>query len=224
MTSSDLKTEAIVLRRTNIGEADRLINLLTPSGKIVVKARSVRKEKSRLAGGIEMFCLSEVGIHTSQKTGRSILTSAKLKKFYGNILSDLSRLEFGSEIIREVSRAAEQVDSPEYFELIHQCFEALDKKAPLEIIKAWFYFNFVRIRGDQINLISDASGEKLSPEKTYVWDSTEAALRPLPEGKISASEIKVMRLMISSPLSLVLRIENIEDYAGEILYIAKSVL
>ena len=57
---SDLRTHAIVLRRTNYGESDRILSLLTPEGKIAVLARGVRKEKSRLAGGIELFSTDDV--------------------------------------------------------------------------------------------------------------------------------------------------------------------
>ncbi len=42
---SDLRTRAIVLRRTNYGESDRILNLLTPEGKVAVLAKGVRKEK-----------------------------------------------------------------------------------------------------------------------------------------------------------------------------------
>ena len=55
VNSKDLRTKAIVLRRTDYGEADRILQLLTPSGKRSVIARGVRKEKSKLAGGIELF-------------------------------------------------------------------------------------------------------------------------------------------------------------------------
>ena len=56
------RTRAIVLRRTNYGEADRILQLLTPDGKKSVMARGVRREKSRLAGGIELFAVSDVVI------------------------------------------------------------------------------------------------------------------------------------------------------------------
>ena len=54
-TRSDIKTLAYVLRRTNYGEADRILNIITPNGKISAIAKGARKEKSKLAGGIEMF-------------------------------------------------------------------------------------------------------------------------------------------------------------------------
>ncbi|MBQ6355400.1 DNA repair protein RecO [Candidatus Saccharibacteria bacterium] len=218
----DLKTDAIVLRRTNVGEADRVINLLTPGGKITVSAKSVRREKSRLAGGIEMFCLSRVGVHQSQKSGRNILTSAKMVKFYKNILGDIERLELASEILRQVSRAAEGIDDPGYFDLVRQCFEALDNKSPTNVISAWFLLNFARLKGEQVNLIADVEGERLRSDENYAWDSTEMALRRFPAGKISSNEIKAMRLMLSSSLELALRVKNIEALTPEILYIAKS--
>ena len=73
----DLRTEAIVLRRTDYGEADRILQLLTPEGKKSVVAKGVRREKSKLAGGIELFSVSEVVIHEG-KGDLGILTGAKL--------------------------------------------------------------------------------------------------------------------------------------------------
>ena len=56
-----INTQAIVLRRTDFGEADRIINFLTPDrGKISGLARGVRKQKSKLAGGIELFSVSDI--------------------------------------------------------------------------------------------------------------------------------------------------------------------
>ena len=57
------RTKAIVLRRTNYGEADRILTLLTPLGQRNAIARGVRREKSRLAGGIELFAVSDVVLH-----------------------------------------------------------------------------------------------------------------------------------------------------------------
>ena len=44
---NDIRTKAYVLRRTNYGEADRILNLITPEGKISVIAKGVLKEKSK---------------------------------------------------------------------------------------------------------------------------------------------------------------------------------
>ena len=57
LDNKDIRTKAFVLKRTNYREADRILNLITPEGKISAIARGARREKSKLAGGIEMFCL-----------------------------------------------------------------------------------------------------------------------------------------------------------------------
>ena len=64
--SNDIRTKALVLRRTNFGEADRIINFLTEQGVVAAIAKGVRKEKSKLAGAVELFCLSEITLHESQ--------------------------------------------------------------------------------------------------------------------------------------------------------------
>jgi len=85
MNNARKKTLAIVLRRTDFGEADRIINLLTPSGKVSAMARGVRKPKSKLAGGIEFFALNEVVLIEGKSEMRT-LSSARMREFFGEIL------------------------------------------------------------------------------------------------------------------------------------------
>jgi DNA repair protein RecO (recombination protein O) len=99
----------VVLRRTNYGEADRILQLITPDGRKSVMARSVRKEKSRLAGGIELFAISDVVLREG-KGELGILTSARLVYFFRHILEDYDRLQFGYEAIKQVSRGSESFD------------------------------------------------------------------------------------------------------------------
>ena len=74
------RTQAIVLRRTNFGEADRILTLLTPLGQRGAMARGVRREKSKLAGGIELFGVSDVVLQQG-KGDLATLTSARLIHF-----------------------------------------------------------------------------------------------------------------------------------------------
>ena len=50
------RTEAIVLRRTDFGEADRLLTVFTPErGKLRLIAKGARKPTSRKSGHVELF-------------------------------------------------------------------------------------------------------------------------------------------------------------------------
>lgn len=226
---ADLRTRAIVLRRTNYGESDRILNLLTPEGKIAAIARGVRKEKSRLAGGIELFSVADVVIrYGRQAQGKTqnqplgTLTSAKMLNFYSNILSDMSTLELASALLKKLDRAAEQTDNPAHFDLLSQSFAGLDRGDSLELVAAWFSLNLARASGEEVNLLCDVAGQPLSPEKTYFWDPLEAALRPDPAGNIRASEIKLARFLLANPLRLAKNIENVTVILPALLPIAKS--
>ena len=207
---NDLRTHAIVLRRTNYGESDRILNLLTPEGKIAVLARGVRKAKSRLAGGVELFSMADVVIHQG-RASLGTLTSAKMLQFYGGILTDVSRLGLAGNILKQLDRAAEQVSTPEHFSLLQQSLQALDRGQPSDLVACWFTLNLRRVGGEELNLIYDIFGEKLSPELKYYWDTSENALRPDITGRISSSEIKLVRFLLSNPLAWAARIQNLHE-------------
>ncbi|MBR3269687.1 DNA repair protein RecO [Candidatus Saccharibacteria bacterium] len=217
----DLKTHAYVLRRTNYGEADRILNLITPVGKISVMAKGVRKPKSKLAGGIEMFSLILVNLHFG-KSEMAVLTSSKMEKFYGEILKDLSRMELASEILKKVSKASDSVDSSEFFEIVDICLSSLDAGLDTNLIYAWFSLNLARVMGEEINLYFDADGNKLNVDTKYSWNNFEKVFYVDEEGEIDANTIKILRLLVSSKLDVIFRIKNISEYAPVILEISKA--
>lgn len=204
---NDIRTLAYVLRRTNYGEADRILNLITPTGKMSVIAKGVRKAKSKLAGGVEMFSLVDLNIHQ----GRSefgIVTSAKMLRYFNNIVADLSKMELASTILKKISLAAESSDNPEFFTITDQSLTALNGGLNLDLIEAWFYFNFLRATGEEVNLYRDTNSEILKPECQYAWDVHEKALAPHVQGEIGENEIKFMRLLVSAELNVVTRVKD----------------
>ncbi len=223
----DLRTKAIVLKRTNFGEADRILQVLTPEGKKSVIAKGVRREKSKLAGGIELFSVSEVVIHEG-KGELGILTSAKLLEHYDAFVGDVELLDLGGRLMREASRRAEQAETPEFFNILRQCMEAAQKHAALgaetrfrELLWAWASMNMLAASGEEINLKYDTSGEKLSADLRYVWDVENSALAPHELGHVGADHIKMMRVMVSTPLEVAMKVTGYGDLMDEILYIVK---
>ncbi|MBQ3280239.1 DNA repair protein RecO [Candidatus Saccharibacteria bacterium] len=217
----DLKTKAYVLRRTNYGEADRIINLITPVGKISAMAKGVRKPKSKLAGGIEMFSLVQVNLHFG-KSDMAVLTGTKMISFYGEILKDLGRMELASEILKKVSKASDSVDSPELFEIVDQSLSSLNVGFDTNLVEAWFLLNLARVMGEEINLYRDADGNKLDANLKYSWNSYETVFYVDEKGEIDANVIKILRLLVSSKLDVVVRIKDIGAYFSLILEIAKA--
>ena len=218
----DLKTRALILRRTNYGESDRILNLITPVGKVSAMAKGVRKEKSKLAGKIEMFTLTEVNLHFG-KSNLATLTGAKMVKFYANILKDFERLELGADFLKKINQVSENIETSEHFEILNQSLAALDDGLDTKIVNTWFLFNLARVMGEQVNLYTDINGNKLDVGSRYVWDVNEKGLRLFNNGEIDANAIKIMRLMWTTDCDVIKRIKNIEVYMPEILRIAKAI-
>ena len=84
-------TRGIVLARTNYQEADRIITFITPDqGKLRVLAKGVRKSMSKMAGGIELFSISEIGF-LKGRGELCMLTSTRLEKYFDTIVQDINR-------------------------------------------------------------------------------------------------------------------------------------
>ena len=219
--TQDIRTLGYVLRRTNYGEADRILNIITPEGKISAIAKGVRKEKSKLAGGIEMFSRIDLNIHQG-KDKMGIVTSAKMLKYFGNILKDFSRTETAAMVLKTISVISDSSDSPDYYYMVDQTMEALDDNTNLDLIKIWFNFNLKKVSGEDINLYRDTDGQKLDSSKIYSWDFYEKALKENPSGDITANEIKIMRLVLTNKLKTVAKIKNIGELISPISAISNA--
>lgn len=216
------RTQAIVLRRTNYGEADRIVQLLTPDGRRSVMARGVRKEKSKLAGGIELFALSDVVVGEGRGE-LGVLTSAKLVQFYRHILEDYDRLQFGYLAIKLIARASETVDEPEWFDLLKEVLMGLDVASiPLPLIEAWFYIRYAALLGHELNLELDVQGNTLKEDVSYRYDSGEQGLRPVTNGEISGTHIKLLRLIASRPLKVLIQIGSVGMLLPEVLRVVRE--
>ena len=218
---SDIKTLGIVLKRTNYGEADRILNLITPEGKISAIAKGVRRARSKLAGGVEMFSLSELNIHQG-KSELGVVTSAKMLKYYNKLLADYSKMELAATILKKVSLAAESSDSSDYFKLTDESLSGLNDGVNAKLVESWFLLNLVRAMGEEINLHRDINGEKLDAVRRYAWDSVEKSFVAREMGDYGANEIKMLRLMLTTDLAVVARVNGYEPMSSRIWAVVQT--
>lgn len=216
------RLQAIVLRRTNYGEADRILKLITPVGQRSVMAKSVRREKSKLAGGIELFGISDIVIQ-SGKGELGILTSARLIHFYRHILEDYDRLQFGYESINLITKASEMIDEPEWFDVLSEVYKGLDNfTVPLQLVQTWFYVQYAALTGYELNLSRDVTGRPLQPDKTYMYDPSERGLRPAEQGDVTADHIKYLRIIRAKDIATILQIGGAEHLLPDVWLIARQ--
>lgn len=217
------KLKAIVLRRTNYQEADRILDLVTPLGKRSVIARGVRKEKSRLAGSVELLCESEIVLTKSNKSSLAILTSARLIRFYGNILKSYDRMTFAYDTLKNIGKAVNQIEEPEWYDLLSQVLSGLDDlKIDLRLIRVWFLLQYQKLLGNELNMLYDVNGEKLEKNKKYTYDYLERGLREDIGGKINGDVIKFLRVVNNNSLDLVTKIGGIDSVLGDALALAEN--
>jgi len=192
------RTRAIILSRTDYGEADRIIGFLTPDhGKVRAIAKGVRKSKSKLAGGIELFSVSDISFIPGRKQVSTVV-STRLIKHYGRIVKDLNRTNSGYALIKRLDKATEDSPEAEYFYLLENAFEALDDpEVELELIELWFNMQLLRLAGHTPNLRTDSGGHKLLPDKKYKFDLDKMCFSDNGSGKFSAAHIKFLRLGFS---------------------------
>ncbi len=217
------KLKAIVLRRTNYQEADRILDLVTPLGKRSVIARGVRKEKSRLAGSVELLCESEIVLTKSNKSSLAILTSARLIRFYGNILKSYDRMTFAYDTLKNIGKAVNQIEEPEWYDLLNQVLSGLDDlKIDLRLIRVWFLLQYQKLLGNELNMLYDVDGKKLEKNKKYTYDYLERGLKEDIGGKINGDVIKFLRVVNNNSLDLVTKIGGIDSVLGDALTLAEN--
>jgi DNA repair protein RecO len=190
-----LTTVGIILNRTDYGEADRILTLLTPDyGKLRLIAKGVRRIKSKMAGGIELFSISQLGF-IKGRGEIGTLTSTRLAKHYGTIVTSLDRTMAGYDMIKRLDKATEEGVEQEFFDILQQTFEALDEASiPLIVVRFWFEMQLLDVGGRSPNLTTDESGEKLAAGEHYSFNTEHMSFRVERSGRYTSDHIKVLRL------------------------------
>ncbi|HLZ15158.1 MAG TPA: DNA repair protein RecO [Candidatus Saccharimonadales bacterium] len=226
---NQLVTTGIILARTDYGEADRILTLLTPEyGKLRLLAKGVRRVKSKLAGGIELFSVSELTfIRGRGEIGT--LVSSRLKQHFSHIVQDLDRTMLGYELIRQLNKITEDEAEAEYFELLQQAFEALDDTGvPLELVSFWYAAQLLRLGGHTPNLQTDDTGVLLDDAQTYNFSPERMSFTPAPaskQGRFAANHIKFLRFAFAgnTPHTLA-RVRREEWFLAELTTLVNSML
>lgn len=121
------RTQALILKRRNFGEADRQVTLLTPFyGKFDALAKGARKPASKKTGHVELFMKSNVLI----AKGRTfdILTEAEMIEPYLPIREDLERgayASYAAELLDRFTFDSDDTHTQRLFDLLDNTFARL---------------------------------------------------------------------------------------------------
>ena len=120
-----IHTEAIVIKRVDLGEADKIVTLYTPNvGKLRAVAKGVRRPSSRLGGHVEMFTYSDMLLARGRNL--DIVTQSQTLDAFIGMRDDLWRTSCASYVGEIVDQFTEEnLENYPVFELLKRTFERL---------------------------------------------------------------------------------------------------
>jgi len=111
------RREGIVLREVDYGEADRILTILTPAGKVSALARSVRRTTSHKAGHLGLF--ARVDLMLAQGRNLDIITQAEALEEFEGLRRDLVRFSYACYAGELADRVApEDEDTTALYDLL----------------------------------------------------------------------------------------------------------
>ena len=144
----EIKTDAIVLRKVDFGESDRMLTLLSPTlGKLSVSARGCRKRGARLTNASEVFCAGEYMLY--QKQDKYTLRGCTIKDAFYDLRCDYDRLVEGARWLSMVEAVATpEAEQKMLFALLLRALTYLNySKQDAQRIAMTFYMHFTRVGG-----------------------------------------------------------------------------
>ena len=167
--SRTYSTEGVVVRQRDIGEADRLLWIITPDyGIIRSVARSARKPGSKLGGHIDL--LRHVSL--SMRTGRTLDQVSQVETISGFVplRQDLVRASTGSYVAELAERfSVEGGPNRQLFELLVSVLGYLQTTSRTQRLPRWFELRLLSISGFMPELYAcvDCGGELVQGDHVF---------------------------------------------------------
>ncbi len=209
------KTEGIVLRTMDLGEADRVLTVLTPRlGKLRLIAKGVRRQRSRIGGALQPF--SDVQLVLAVGRTFDVVTSSSLEDPHLGLRNDLHSTAAAWYVVELADRFCEgAAESHQAFRLLAQALSALDAGPDVarEVVARWFELALLDAMGFRPELAQCLEcGGRIEPEGNAYSPVGGGILCPAcTHGShgarpISSDALKVLRHLQRSPLVGVLRL------------------
>lgn len=162
------RVEAIVLRHSNWGEADRLLWLYTRElGKVRAVAKGVRKARSRKAGHLEPFTRASLLLAWGREI--YIVTQAEAADAHLALREDLLRVGYASYVVELLDRLTyEEGENSSLYRLLAETLTRLDQEPDPEFAVHYYEVRLLDLAGFRPQLFHCASCEaEIQPEDQY---------------------------------------------------------
>jgi len=201
------RTKGVVFGKEDKSEADRIFYVFTEEfGRLKIFAKAIRKIKSKLKSGIDIFSISEIEFiqGKSQKT----LTDAVSVEKLNNIISSPKRFKTAQKLVGILDDfiKEEERDDKLFSLLIDSLYKLNDKNLESKncsLVYYYFIWNFFSILGFKPELQKCASCFlKLNPDKIF-FSCKEGGIicekcfnADKTAKKINSDLVKILRLIL----------------------------
>jgi DNA repair protein RecO (recombination protein O) len=218
------QADAVVLRRLDYGEADRILTLLTREhGKLSAIAKGSRRSKARLTSSLDLFARSTMMLAKGRNL--DVVAQAQRRGDVRHIAGDLHRTAYAcmvAEVADKVLEERHPVD--DVFDLIVATIERLNTvdRSP-RADSAWFVMRILDLLGYQPQLFDCAGCGGALPEAAG-WFSPllggvlcrRCGAHDQAGSPVSVNGLKVLRLMAAGDGTLYDRLKLTPQLLHEI--------
>jgi len=230
--SRTYRAEAIVLKTLDLGEADRILTLLTRHfGKVKVVAKGIRKPTSRLAGHAEPLCHATFQLARGREL--DVLTGAESRASYRALREDLDRIAAGWYIAEVADRStAERLPAAPVFDLVETALRHLEAGHLPALVCRWWDLHLLDRTGFRPELaVCARCGAKLV-ETTNAWSPfdggavcatcVDRSAVGLPA--LSVRALKSLRYLLASDFAAAVRLRIDEPLERELERLLRAFL
>jgi len=202
----------VIIRRSDFGEADRLLTLITPTGKRRVVAKGARKITSRLAGHIELFTHATMLLAVGRNL--DIVTQSVILHSFDTLRADLQRIGTAYYAAELIDRLIEDQDeNRQAFDLLVATLAAIDTSRNVDLALRFYELRLLGYMGYRPQLYHCAGCQEVLTEDTNRFSPTaggalcaRCAASDRDALPMSLSAFKLLRFLQSQPLEAIERL------------------
>ncbi len=212
------RTEAIIIRRSDFGEADRVLTLWTLRyGKRRVIAKGARKTTSRRAGHVELFNRAELQLAVGRNL--DIVTDAQVIDAYRGLRDDLPRLSYAYYVAELIDKlTADDEEHPAVYQLLAQTLAALEASAVPDLAARYFELHLLNLLGYRPYLFTCVNCQEPLDEAADRWSVTgggmlcpRCAPREPQTLPISLPAFKALRFLQREPIDAIEQLQRLSQ-------------
>ncbi len=217
------QTEAIIIKKIKLGEADRILTLYTPHlGKIQAVAKGVRRPRSKLAGHLELLTHSLVSLARGRNLD-TIIGSQTINSFLP-LKSELQLTSYGlyaTELVDQFT--ADHIENYPLFQLLLETLKCLCQVANNDLVLRYFELHLLNQVGYRPQLQQCVSCRQPLEPTTNSFSSSAGGMlcpgchqsQPLTY-PVSVNALKVLRLLQSSDYSTVVKLRMTPELSQQL--------